>query len=99
MLIPIAGTIVAIGASGVCWRGVTVHRGSGPAGEWRIRWACWRWIVERKLHGAAWTRQAVYPMGQRALAIGAGQASVAMALGASSAPPPMVTIKARRWGY
>ncbi len=92
-VIPILAAVGLAGAGTVCWRGTVTASGTGPAGEWRIRWACWRWLVERKLTGTAWARYAVFPMGERERAQTAAVLSVTPQLLSGIAPGLLRVIK------
>lgn len=92
-VIPVLAALGLAGAGTVCWRGTVTASGAGPAGEWRIRWACWRWLVERKLTGTDWARYAVYPMGQRATAQTAAVLSVSPGMMSGIAPGLLRVVK------
>lgn len=100
MIIPIVGGVAALGTgAAVCLRGVVTQSGSGPGGEWRLRWACWRWIAEFRSRSAAgvfgdWARMGVYSMGEREKA---KMSAMAMALMPQSALAGIAaTVKIRR---
>lgn len=91
MIIPIVGGVIALGTgSAVCWRGVTTESGTAPGGDWRVRWACWRYIAEMRSRDAQgnygdWARAGTYGMGQKQTAIMAAKSLVLMPPSATSA--------------
>lgn len=91
MILPIIGGVIALGTgSVVCYRGVTTESGTAPGGDWRIRWACWRWIAEMRKRDAAgnvgdWSRMGTYGMGKKQSAIMAAKALVILPPGSTSA--------------
>lgn len=95
ILIPIIGALGLAAAGTVCWRGLPTESGTGPAGRWRIRWACWRWLAEMQQVEGRWTRVAAFRMGEQALAKAAAMSSVST-LAAALDVAPMVTIVGRR---
>ncbi len=58
------GTLIAAGAvvvGGVCWKGIPTAEGQGPGGRWRVRFACTRYILEKKALGTShWSRLGTY---------------------------------------
>lgn len=69
-LIP-AGLALA-GGGYTCLRGVEVRAGTVPGrGDWRIRWACWRYKAEVRREGGVWESVGTFAKGEAALAAAA----------------------------
>ena len=102
MILPIIGGVIALGAgSVVCYRGVTTESGTAPGGDWRIRWACWRWIAEMRKRDAAgnvadWARMGAYSMGEKQKAIMAAKALVMLPPGSSALAGMAAVVKIKR---
>lgn len=100
ILIPVAAGIAAVGAGAVCFRGVTTESGVGPGGDWRVRWACWRWLAEKRTGPVPgkvqkWEPIGAYKMGQQGFAKAAAILSVAQPLTVGPGNTGMVRITRR----
>ena len=105
MIIPIIGGVIALGTgTAVCLRGVTTESGTAPGGDWRIRWACWRWIAESRTRSAAgdvgdWLRMGTYGMGQKQTAIMSARSLVLMPPGSSAFKAMAGLVKIKRASF
>ncbi len=83
------GAVALGGATYVCAKGITVEKGSVADLQWRVRFACWRYIAEVNMAGV-WKRAGIFPLSGKLNAV-----QLAMSTANAEAFSPKIMARAK----